>query len=158
MKSVFGYIYIVVLALLPIHVYAAYMYWDADFDAISLTAISNQGQISEDSSTVTLFMDGDAEITADNSAASQLSCATDELVTEYKLVFDGDGSSATGGSSTSYEAYNSFLSTASAVTYVAVDDNVEVTLFVRVRNNADEVADAGAYSATQTLTVTWVGP
>lgn len=156
MKSVVCYI--LVLALVPIHVYAAYMYWDTDFDAISLANITSQGQVCEDSSTVTLFMDGDASISADNSVTSQLSCATDALVTEYKLSFDGDGSSATGGSNTSYQAYDSFLSTPSAVTYVAVDDNVEVTLFVRVQNNSDEVADSGLYGATQTLTVSWVGP
>jgi len=150
--------YILVLALIPMHVYAAYMYWDAEFTDITLTAISSQSQVSEDSSTVTLFMDGDAEISADNSTASRLSLGTDSLVTEYKLSFDGNGASATGGSNTTYESYDSFLTTASTVTYVAVDDNVDVTLYVRVTNNLNDVADSGVYNATQTLTVTWVGP
>lgn len=150
--------YILVLTLVSMHVYADFMTLSGDFDGIVLANITSQGQVSEDSSTVTLSLDGDAEITADNSILSQLSCATDTLVTEYKLSFDGDGSSATGGSNTSYETYDSFLSTPSDVTHVVSDDDVDVTLFVKVRNNSNEVADSDTYLATQTLTVTWTGP
>ena len=137
-----------------------YMYWSSDFDPISLSSIASQAQVREGSATITLYTSGNAEISADNTASgpAELSCATDVLVTEYKLSFDGDGSSATGGTDTSYSAYDSFLSTPTAITYVASDDTVEVTLYVRASNSPDDVSDSGTYNATQTLTVSWVGP
>ena len=128
-----------------------------DFPPIVLPAISNQSDLSENSAVATLYTSGDAEISADNSGAAQLSFGVDDLVTEYKLAFDGDGASATGGTPTSYEAYDSFLTTAAAVTHVADDNEAEITLYVRASNPAGEVADAGAYIATQTLTVHWTG-
>lgn len=152
---------ILILLLLGVTAYTAdYMYWDANFDPISLLSIDTQSQSREGSVTVTLYTNGDAQISADNTASgpAELSCLTDTLVTEYKLFFDGDGASATGGSNTSYETYNTFLSTESSITYVADDDDVQVTLYVRASNSAGEVADSGTYTATQTLTVSWVGP
>ena len=133
------------------------MYW-GNFDPISLQSIDSQGQIRQSSATITLFTNGNAQITANNTATAQLSYATDTLVTKYKLSFDGDGSSATGGNDTSYETYDSFLSTPAAITYVVSDDTVQVTLYVQASNRNDEVADSGTYNATQTLTVSWVGP
>ena len=158
MRSISCYIIIVILALVPMHVFAAYMYWGGNFGDIELTNITSQGQVSEDSRDVTLSFDGDAEITADNSISSQLSCATDTLITEYKLSFDGDGDPLSGGTDTTYEDYSTFLSAPSAVIHADGDDDAKVTLHVRVRNNSDEVADSGTYNATQTLTVSWVGP
>ena len=163
MRYISCHIIIAVLALafLPTVICAEdYMYWDSNFDPIALLSIASQAQIREGSATVTLFTSGDAEISADNtpSGPAELSCATDTLVTEYMLSFDGNGSSATGGTDTSYETYDSFLSTPTAVTYIADDNDVDVTLWVQASNNADDVADSGAYNATQTLTVSWVGP
>jgi len=135
-----------------------FMYWDTDFAPIALPALTYQGQSEADSATVTLYLSEDVEISADNDTDAELSSATDVLITEYKLGYDGDGASATGGTDTSYATYNNFLSTASDVTYVASDYTVDVTLYVRASNNSGEVADSGAYSATQTLTVTWLGP
>ena len=80
------------------------------------------------------------------------------LVTEYRLTFDGDGSSATGGSTVDWTSYDSFLSPAAGITYIADDNDVEVTLYVRASNQANQLADAGTYTATQTLTAHWVGP
>ena len=163
MKNVVNYIVIVVVILLlcPVFVRAVdYMYWDSDFDPIALLSIASQAQTREGNSTVTLFTSGDAEISANNtvSGPAELSCATDVLVTEYKLTFSGNGSGATGGTGTVYAEYDSFLSTAAAITYVTDDNDVDVTLWVRASNNTDEVADSDAYNATQTLTITWVGP
>jgi len=134
------------------------MYWNSNFGPISLLSISSQAQSREDSSATTLYTSGNAQITADNTATAQLSCATDTLDTQYKLAFDGDGSSATGGSNTSYESYNTFLSSPATVTYIADDNDVQITLYVRASNYADEVSDSDTYNATQTLTVSWVGP
>ncbi len=135
---------------------ADFMYLD-DFAPIVLSAISNQSDTPENSASATLYTSDDAEISADNSTTARLSFGIDDLVTEYRLSFDGDGSSATGGTPTSYETYNSFLTTAAAVTHVTDDNDVQITLYVRASNPAGEVADAGVYSATQTLTVQWTG-
>ena len=136
------------------------MYWESNFAPIALANITSQGQTQEGNATVTLNTNGNVEISANNtvSGPAELSCATDTLVTEYKLSYDGNGSGATGGANTSYETYNSFLSTPSSVTYVADDNDVQVTLYIRASNSADDVADSDMYSATQTLTVTWIGP
>jgi hypothetical protein len=151
---------VLVLAFLPMAIWAAdFMYWD-DFDPIALLSIASQAQTREGSATVTLFTNGNAEISANNtpSGPAELSCATDTLVTEYMLSFDGDGSSATGAEDTTWAEYNTFITTAYDITYVTDDNDVDVTLWVRASNNADEVADADTYNAVQTLTVSWVGP
>jgi hypothetical protein len=149
---------VLALAFLPTAIWAAdFMYWD-NFDPIALSSIPSQAQTRQGSATVTLFTSGNAEISADNTATAQLSCATDTLVTEYMLEFDGDGSSATGAADTAYAEYNTFLTTAYDITYITDDNDVDVTLWVRASNNADEVADSDTYNAVQTLTVSWVGP
>lgn len=137
------------------------MYWDSDFDPIALANITSQAQTQQGSATITLFTNGNTELSADNTATAQFledGAGTDTLVTEYRLSFDGDGSSATGRADTSYETYDSFLSTPVAVTYVTDDNDVDVTLWVRASNTSDNVANSGLYNATQTLTVSWVGP
>ena len=136
----------------------SFMDWDSNFGLIALPNIASREQISEGSSFANLSIDGDVEISADNSAAAQLSSAGDTLVTEYKLTFDGTGSGTTGGAGTNYETYDRFLKTAARVTHVIGDDDVEVTLHVKASNYANGLADAGTYAAAQTLTVHWVGP
>ena len=136
----------------------SFMDWDSNFGPIALPNIASREQISEGSSSANLSINGDVEISADNSAAAQLSSAGDTLVTEYKLTFDGDGSSTTGGAGTNYETYDTFLTTAAPVTHLTGDDDVEVTLHVKASNYANGLADAGTYTAAQTLTVHWVGP
>lgn len=135
-----------------------YMYWSGDFSTIVLSNIQTRDQAPESSSSTTLYTSGNAEISADNTTTAQLSSATDTLATEYKLTFDGDGSSATGGTDTTYVTYDNFLTTAAGVTYVTDDNDVDVTLHVRASNYAGDLANAGTYTATQTLTVHWVGP
>jgi len=136
----------------------SFMDWDSNFGPIALPNIASREQISEGSSSANLSIDGDVEISADNSAAAQLSSASDTLVTEYKLTFDGTGSGTTGGAGTNYETYDRFLTTAARVTHVIGDDDVEVTLYVKASNYVNDLADAGTYTAAQTLTVHWVGP
>jgi len=136
----------------------SFMDWDSNFGPIALPNIASREQISEGSSSANLSIDGDVEISADNSAAAQLSSASDTLVTEYKLTFDGTGSGTTGGAGTNYETYDTFLTTAAPVTHAIGDDDVEVTLYVKASNYVNDLADAGTYTAAQTLTVHWVGP
>lgn len=136
---------------------ADYIYWENDFDNINLS-ISSRDSEPNDSAMATLGLTGDVDITADNNDTAQLSSATDVLITEYRLIFDGDGSSISGGASeTTWTAYNSFLSPAVTVTHISDDDEVVVTLHVQASNPAGEVADAGSYTATQTLTLSWAG-
>jgi len=132
--------------------------WESSFDPIALPSITSKNQVSEGSSSAILLISGDVVISAENSAEAQLSFATDTLITEYKLTFDGDGQSATGGTDTNYETYDTFLKPAKPVYYVTDDDYVKVTLHVKASNYANDLPDAGTYTATQTLTVVWVGP
>lgn len=137
-----------------------FMYWQSDFSDIDLESITTRSGNPNGSAMVTLHTTGDAQISADNNTNSHLSCGTDTLVTDYKLTFDGNGSSATGGSTVDWTDYSTFLTGAGEgdVTYVADDNDVEVTLYVRAGNYPGQLADAGNYTAIQTLTVHWVGP
>lgn len=134
-----------------------FMYWDSDFGPIALANITGQNQVSEGSSTVNLIFDEDIEISADNSTTAQLSSATDTLVTEYRLTFDGSGTSSSGAPDTSYETYDQFLTTPVFINHKNNDDDVLVTLHARTSNYSNDVADAGNYTATQTLTAHWIG-
>lgn len=164
MKSINCYIIIAISALtcLSTVTFAAYQ-WSSHSVAIDLDTqdghITTQSDIREGFVTITLDVNSaeDATITAENGSDARLHNATDVLVTEYKLEFDGDGSTETGGSNTAYVQYDSFLSPAVNITYVPGDDDVAVTLWVRASNIADNVADSGVYTATQTLTVAWAG-
>jgi hypothetical protein len=139
------------------------MEWAGNFTDITLTAISAQTDTPDGNETQTIYTNCNFEISADNTTAAQLSSATDTLVTKYQLSDDGDGSTNTGATAgaeaasgiSTWTDYNSFLSTALDVTHVDMDGAVDITLYVQASNNAGEVADAGSYSATQTLTASW---
>lgn len=133
------------------------MHWRSDFNQIALENIGNRDHVSQGSSSAVLCLNGDVELTADTTAAAQLTHTTsgDTLVTEYKLTFDGDGDPNTGGETVDWTPYNDFLTTPSDVMYFPGDGNVEVTLWVRASNAAGTLADAGTYTATQTLTAHW---
>ncbi len=138
-----------------------FMYWESDFASIVLADLTTQSQSENGSSNVTLFTSGDAEISADNSTTARLDGPTgDYLITRYKLDFDGDGVTETGASEAVLTDYDQFLVPPVQITHVADDNDVVVTLRVRARprNAANDLADAGTYTATQTLTVSWVGP
>ena len=133
--------------------------WTGNFGPISLANIAARTDQPTGSSTATLQITGDVELSADNTAAARLSEAGgDLLVTEYGLEFDGDGSSGSGAEPVPYAAYDSFLSPPVLVTHNGSDDDVVVTLKVRASIPAGDVANAATYSATQTITATWVGP
>jgi len=136
-----------------------FMYWDGNFSPIELQNIENRGQVREGSSYTILFTSGNAEISADNTDAARLTePGGDSLYTEYKLEFDGDGVSNTGGTTVDFTSYDSFLSSPVSVTHITDDNDVQVTLSVRASNYADQLANAADYSAAQTLTVSWIGP
>jgi len=135
------------------------MYWESNFEPIALVNITTRDGVSEGDAQVRLFTSGNAEISADNTDAARLTGpGGDSLYTEYKLRFDGNGINKTGGSAVSFTSYDSFLSSPASVIHVPGDDEVRVTLSVKVSNYANQLANAGTYSATQTLTVHWVGP
>ena len=134
---------------------AGIMEWSGNFAGIDLADLSSQTGTVTGSAAITLYTNGDVDISANNTATARLVNGGAVLVTEYRLEYNGDGSTATGGSTVDYTAYGSFLSTPSHVTHVSADGTVLVTLKVRASNPASNVADAGAYAATQTLTATW---
>jgi len=138
---------------------ADFMYWDGNFSLIALPNIQTRVQVREGSSYTVLCTSGNAEISADNTDAARLTePGGDSLRTEYKLEFDGDGVSKTGGPTVDFTSYDSFLSSPVSVTHVPDYNDVQVTLSVRASNYPDQLANAGDYSATQTLTVHWIGP
>lgn len=150
---------ILTLICFPLLMGADFMYWDSNFSPIALLNIQNRDQVREGSSYTILFTSGDAEISADNTDAARLTePGGDSLYTEYKLEFDGNGASNTGGPTVDFTSYDSFLSSPVSVAHVPDDNDVQVTLSARASNYPDQLANADTYTATQTLTVSWVGP
>jgi hypothetical protein len=131
------------------------MEWAGNFAAIDLGAITSASDAPEGSETQTLYTNCNLEIIADNTISARLTSTTDSLVTKYKLSYDGDGSTETGGTDVLiWTDYSTFLSPASAVTHVAADGAADVTLYVQATTGS-MVRDQGAYSAIQTLTASW---
>jgi hypothetical protein len=123
------------------------MEWEGNFTALGLDPITAQGTIVTKSGTATLYTNGDVHITANNAGTTaRLTLGSDFLVTQYSLGYDGNGSTT---------GYATFLSTPSVVTHVTLDGAVVVTLTVKAYNQAGDVANAGLYEATQTLTASW---
>jgi len=136
------------------------MEWLGNFSAIALPDITTQTSAPTGSGTATLYTNGNVDITADIvGTEAQLSLGTDPnqtLVTSYMLTDNGDGTNTTGGTDEiSYTVYSSFLSPAYIITHVAGDGAVVITLYAKAENPSGEVADAGSYSAIQTLTAAW---
>jgi hypothetical protein len=133
------------------------MEWEGNFTALGLDPITAQGTIVTKSGTATLYTNGDVHITANNAGTTaRLTLGSDFLVTQYSLGYDGNGSTTgTGGDAVDYTGYATFLSTPSVVTHVTLDGAVVVTLTVKAYNQAGDVANAGLYEATQTLTASW---
>jgi hypothetical protein len=140
--------------------------WDdtvngGNFDTIAITPnISAQADTPSASQSLVLYTNCDLDITADNTAAALLTKTTDTLVTEYKLDYDVEADGAdTWGVPKDWALHNLFLaggaSTPSAVTHETLDGAIEVTLSARASNAAGTLADAGDYTATQTLTATF---
>lgn len=138
------------------------MEWSGNFSTIALLDITTLTSAPTDSQTTTLYTNGNIHITADNTTAAQLNLGTDPnqtLVTSYMLTDDGDGVTTTGGTDeASYTGYATFLGSAYAITHVAGDGAVVIRLYAKAENPSGEVADAGDYSAIQTLTASWGNP
>ncbi|MCK4373797.1 MAG: hypothetical protein KAX19_00670 [Candidatus Brocadiae bacterium] len=134
------------------------MEWEADaFPAIDLGTMTGQTDVLPGSAALVLYTNGDLVISADNTAAAELSeGGGDVLYTEYSLAYDGNGVGATGGSSVAWTVHGSFLNSASSVTHIAGYGAVQVTLGARASNAAGTLADSGNYSAIQTLTASWL--
>ncbi len=138
------------------------------FAAINLdsqeSSISAQADSPEGSSVYALWTNCNVALSADNTATAQLTDGTDVLVTKYKISTDGDGVAATGATaaaiaasgSDTYTLHNLFLATPLDIAHFNTDGAVEVTLAIEATNDTDEVSDSGNYTATQTITATWV--
>lgn len=128
-----------------------FMYWSADFAPIVLADLTYHDQVETGTSTITLFISSDVDISADNSTVARLDGSNgDYIFTKYKLIFDGNGVDDTGATDTGMEKYDEFLIPPVRVTYVPDDYGVEVKLKVRAKPfafGADDLADAGLYSA-----------
>ena len=136
------------------------MEWSDNFSTIALSAITTQTSAPTSSQTATLYTNGNVDITADvTGTEAQLALGTDPnqtLVTSYRLTDDGDGSATTGGTDeTEYTGYATFISSGYTITHVAGDGVDVITLYAKAENPSGEVADAGNYTALQTLTATW---
>ena len=136
------------------------MNWQSgQFSAISLGSITTRGGTPTGSATLALAIDGDVQISADNSVNAELRGPNGAaLVTEYALSFNGNGTNASGAANVAYAPYSSFLNPPVQVTYVLGSDVVLVTLSVRASLPSGTVLDAGAYTAQASLTASWVGP
>ena len=129
---------------------------DAGFQDIHLAELTPGSSEVSGSSSLRLYTNSDVKITADNSAAAQLSKdASHKLATEYKLEYDASGTNGTGGATVVWSDYDSFLREGSIVTHAGGDGAVEIILSVRVSKDKWAADDAGQYTATQTLTACW---
>jgi len=103
-----------------------------------------------------LYTNRDVQIIADNSGAARLSKdGVHNLVTQYKLEYDGGGTGRTGGRTVGWSDYDRFLANGSQVTHICGDGAVEVILSVRAFKNTARAGESGSYTARQTLTVCW---
>ena len=139
---------------------SSFMNWEgAHFGAITLADISTRTGVSTGSAMLGLDMNGDVQISADISANAQLRGPNGAaLLTEYALSFDGNGLSLSGAPDVPYTAHSSFLNPPLRLTHIPGDDQVRVTLSVRATHPPGAAVDAGLYSATARLTVSWLGP
>lgn len=128
-----------------------------DYNEIQLPDITDQNSYTADANALLkLYTNANVTMTADTTTASRLDKIDDVnevLVTEYKLTYDANGTTGTGGDTSAkvWETYNEFAPV--NVTHVSGDGEVEVRLHVRARNTTGELADAGKYTAKQTLTI-----
>jgi hypothetical protein len=127
----------------------------ANFATIAIPNITAHGDTPDANQSLVLYTNCALNITADHSTAARLTKTTDTLVTEYKLEYDGDGDPDTGGATVDWAEYDTFIPVGSLVTHYPLDGAVNVTLSARASNAAGTLADAGNYTATQTLTATF---
>ncbi len=150
--------------------------WEGpNIPAIGIAAITSQAAVPDSNEVFTLWVNCNVNLTADNTeTVARLAHAStgDYLVTKYKISTDqagteGTGTGATTGavdasSSDEWTVHSDFLkaevTAPLAITHIDNDGAVEVTLYVQASNDMTgqkEVADAGNYACTQTITATW---
>jgi len=128
----------------------------ADSPAITLPNLTTENSQVSGSTSLVLYTNADATITADNSDNAQLSKdALYKLVTKYGLEYDAAAVGKTGGSTAAWNDHDSFLSKGSTVNHIPGDRAVEVILSVRASHDSKAHPISGDYTATQTLTVCW---
>lgn len=158
-KIVIAGLALMIAFLFSFPIFTQTMLWSGNFLPITLSDITTRDGIVEGSSTTTLQLTGDVDLSADNTNNARLSEAGgDFLVTEYKMTFDGNGVLDSGAAPVNYTTYNSFLNPSITITHIGGDDYVDVTLYVQASNQTGNLANAASYSAAQTITVSWVGP
>jgi hypothetical protein len=128
---------------------------DTQFSDVDLGQLTQNNKLSTGRSTLTLYTNGDVTIIADNNPSAQLSFDRNSLQTSYKLQYDGSGSGSSGGQSTQWQPFDSFLAGGAQVTHVSADGAVEVTLSIQAAVDNVSPDNAGSYDATQTLTLCW---
>ena len=147
------------------------MEWEGNFAGITLDShaegpMTSQAHNPSGSQAITLWINGDVTLTANTTGTvAQLTDGTDFLVTKYTLTTDGDGDPASGADaadvatngSDTLEVHSTFLTPGLLITHYSTDGSTEVTLGAEASHDSDNVADAGSYSCTQTITATW-GP
>ena len=132
--------------------------WTGDFNDLTLATITDITSWTADAnSKLMLWTNADIDITGDAAAQLQLNGndANNVLATQYKLTFDGDGSTATGvAAPAAWTDYDSFAGESVVHTYA--DGDVMVWLWCRARIGATgPPPDPGNYMTTQTLTIAW---
>ena len=123
---------------------------DTSSPAINIPDLTTQNSQVSASNSLLLYTNGDVEIKSNNSVSAQLSKDDNhKLVTEYMLEYH------TGGTTTAWSNYGSFLNNDSTVKHISGDGATEVTLSITASNDSRALGDSGAFSATLTLTVCW---
>jgi hypothetical protein len=129
---------------------------DDSFPAIDLGNLTAENPEVSGSASLVLYTNRDVLIIADNSGAAQLSKdRVHNLVTQYKLEYDGGGMGQTGGRTAGWSDYDCFLTSGSQITHVSGGGAVEVILSVRAFKDTAHASESGDYTARQTLTVCW---
>jgi len=123
-----------------------------DIDLGELTA-DNKQAIGE--TALVLYTNGNVTVTADNSNTAELSFGPHALTTKYKLRYNRLGINQTGGNSTVWYPFDTFLKESTDIVHTPTNGAVEVILSVEASVEEITPQNSGQYTAVQTLTVCW---
>jgi len=126
------------------------------FPDVDLGTIAAENKQNTGETTLTLYTNGDVTITADNTNTAELSFGSQALLTKYMLRYDGSGVTQTGGETTKWRPFDTFLKEPANIVHIPEDGSVEVILSVEASIEEISPEDSGRYNATQTLTVCWI--
>ena len=124
----------------------------SDINLDELTA-DNKQAICE--TALMLYTNGDVTITADNSNTAELSFGSHVLMTKYKLRYNGLVIKQTGGNSTVWYPFDTFLKEGTDIVHTSTDGAIEVILSVKASVKEINPQNSGQYTAIQTLTACW---